>query len=424
MSGTVLGGVSIAVFLCTVVLGVKKKINLGILAIPIAFALGFFIRTEGGTMSSVALKGEPLTSLFPFNIFWVTLSVSMMLNVGASNGTFDIVIKKLVKLANGRRALLPVYIFLIMFVVSAFGGGSSGIVVLLCTIAATIAKDQEIDPVFMLLSVLCGAGAAIGAPVSIIAIICNSYTQDLWQSTVAPGYMMLRGFILAALNFAVIYVLFKGWKLKSRPVKKDEAVGKMTGKQILTLLGMALFIALGLVVGFDLGLSAFVVTAILLLLGCADEKEIIMTVPWSSILMISGMCMLIGTVEAAGGIDLLTKTLSFFMNKYTVKPQYSVIGSLLSMVSSMTGVVLPSMIPTMPDIAVQTGVSPLALVTALACGGEAVCACPVSSMGAIALGIMSTNKNWDSAVLFKKMMLCALVLMVSSALWAALGVVG
>lgn len=424
MSEAVLGGVSIAVFLCTVILGVKKKINLGILAISVAFILGFFIQADGGVMSSVVLKGKPITSLFPFNIFWMTLSVSLMLNVGASNGTFDIVIKKLVKLANGKRALLPVYIFIIMFGVSAIGGGSSGIVVLLCTIAATIAKDQEIDPVFMLLSVLCGAAAAVGSPVSIIAIICNSYTQDLWQSQIAPGYMLLRGAAIAVLNFAVIYVFFKGWKLENRPAQKSEDVKNLTRKQIITLLGMGLFIVLGLAVGFDLGLSAFIVTAILLLLGCADEKEVISSVPWSSIIMISGMCMLIGTVEAAGGIDLLTNTLSHFMNRYTVKPLYSIIGSLLSMVSSMTGVVLPSMIPTMPSIAAQTGVNPLALVTALACGGEAVCACPVSSMGAIALGIMSTNKNWDSSSLFKKMMICSVILMISSALWAAIGIGG
>ncbi len=422
MNPTVLAVLSLIVFVLTVLLGVKRKINLGILGISAAFLLGFLILTEGGSMSAVSLKGKPLTSLFPFNIFWMTLSVSLMLNIGSTNGTFDIVIKKLVRVAKGNRAMLPVFIFLIMFVVSAVGGGSSGIVVLLCTIAATIAKDQDIDPVFLLLSVLCGAAAAVGSPVSIIAIICNSYTQDLWQQTVAPGYMMLRGFAIAALNFVVIYVFFKGWKLKKRPQEKEEALGKLNSKQILTLVGMGVFVVLGMVVGFDLGLSAFIVTALLLFLGCADEKEVIANVPWASIIMIAGMCILIGTVEAAGGIKLLTDTLGLLMNKYTVKPLYSLIGSLLSMVSSMTGVVLPSMIPTMPQIALQTGVNPLALVTALACGGEAVVTCPVSSMGAIALGIMSMNKDWDSAELFKKLMTCSIILMITSAVWAAIGI--
>ncbi len=422
MNETVLAILSLAVFVGTVVLGVKRKLNLGILGISAAFLLGFLILTDSGSMSSVALKGKPLTSLFPFNIFWMTLSVSLMLNIGSANGTFDIVIKKLVRVAKGNRAMLPVFIFLIMFVVSAVGGGSSGIVVLLCTIAATIAKDQDIDPVFLLLSVLLGAAAAVGSPVSIIAIICNDYTQELWQQAIAPGYMMLRGFAIAALNFVVIYVFFKGWKLKKRPAEKEEALGKLNRKQILTLVGMGIFVILGMVVGFDLGLSAFIVTALLLLLGCADEKEVIANVPWSSIIMISGMCILIGTVEAAGGIKLLTNTLSLLMNKYTVKPLYSMIGSLLSMVSSMTGVVLPSMIPTVPEIAIQTGVNPLAIVTALACGGEAVVTCPVSSMGAIALGIMSTNKEWDSAELFRKLMVSSVILMISSALWAAIGI--
>lgn len=416
--------ISLAVFVGVIALGIKKKMNLGFLAISTAFILGLFVMVDGGTMSSPELRGAPILSLFPFSIFWMTLSVSLMLNVGSSNGTFDLVIKKIVYLANGRRALIPIYIFVIMFIACSVGAGTTGVMVLLCTIAATIAKDQDIDPLFMLLSALSGTAVAIGSPVAVIGIICNGLSQDLWGEQIAPSYMYPRGALMAVLSFVVIYIMFRGWKLERWNVSKGEQLPKLNRKQIYTLIGLLFFAVLSIGVGFEMGLIAFLIATVLLLLGCADEAEVIKDVPWSTIIMISGMCMLIGVVQATGGIDLLTGGLSKLMNQYTVKPLYSILGSLLAMVSSITGVVLPTMIPTIPDIASQVGVNPYSLVTALAFGANITCASPISALGAVALGIMGSNPKWDSSQLFKRMFFYAFVLMGVSALWAALGIVG
>ncbi len=422
MNTLVIGWVSLAVFVGTIILGIKRNVNLGILAISVSFLLGFFVYAEGGAMSAAELNGTPITSLFPFNIFWLTLSVSLMLNVGSVNGTFDVIIKKMVGLTKGRRALIPIYIFVIMFIACSVGAGSTGVVVLLCTIAATIADDQDIDPVFMLLSVLSGSSVSIGSPVAIMGIICNSFSEELWGEPIAPGYMYPRSAVMAVLSFAVIYIMFRGWKLERWPEEKQEETSKLGREQKLTLLGLLVFVVLSIVLKYEMGLVAFLITAALLLLKCADEEKVIREVPWSSILLIVGMCMLISVVRIAGGMDLVTGALSKLMNQYTVKPLYSILGSLLAMVSSLTGVVLPTMIPTVPEIAAQTGVNPYSIVTALAYGGNITCASPLCSMGAIALGIMSTNPKWDSSQLFKKMLLYSFILMGAAALWAAVGI--
>lgn len=424
MNTQMIGWISLLIFILTIIAGIKKKVNLGILAIAVGFMLGFFVNVEGGSMSSLALRGKPITALFPFNIFWMIVSVSLMLNVGSVNGAFDIVIKKLVNLAGGRRALIPVYVFIIMTIACTLGMGTSGVVILLCTIAATIAKDQDIDPIFMLLSVLTGTTVSVGSPVAVIGIICNGYSEELWGQQIAPSYMLPHALAMAVLSFAFVYLMFRGWKLERWPKTKAEDVPKLNGKQIISLLGMAGFIVLSIVAGFDIGLSAFLVAAVLLLFGCADEKKVIATVPWSSVLLICGMCMLIGIVQQAGGMELLTNVLKTMMNRYTVKPLYSIIGSLLAMVSSITGVILPSMLPTIPDIAVASDVNPFAVVTALAFGANCTVTCPVSSMGAIALGIMSTNPKWDSGALFKRLFLWAFIMMGVAALLAGIGIAG
>ena len=424
MNSVMIGWISLIVFVLTIFVGVKKKVNLGILALGVGFILGLFVYVEGGTMSSLALKGKPITSLFPFNIFWMIVSVSLMLNVGAVNGAFDIVIKKLVNLAGGRRSLIPIYVFLIMMISCVLGMGTSGVVILLCTVAANIARDQKIDPIFMLLSVLTGTTAAIGSPVAIIGIICNGYAEEFWGQKIAPNFMLPHAVALATCSFIFVYVVFKGWKLERWPKTKAEDIPKLNGKQILSLVGLGAFILLSIVAGFDIGLSAFLVAAVLLLLGCADEKKVIATVPWSSVILISGMSMLIGIVKVAGGMELLTNALKVLMNRFTVKPLYSMIGSLLAMVSSTTGVILPSMVPTIPDIAVSTGVNPFALVTALAFGANSTVTSPISSMGAIALGVMSGNPEWNSSTLFKRQLFWAVLMMCAASLWAAIGVAG
>ena len=422
MGSTMLSWLSIVVFIGVIYIGIQKKVNLGILATGAAFLLGFLVDTGSGVMSSAALKGAPITSQFPFSIFWLTVSVSLMLNVGSENGTFDLIIRRLVSLARGRRSIIPIVVFCTMMVICSVGAGSTGIVVLLCTIAATIAKDQDIDPVFMLLAVLSGATVAIGSPVAVIGIVCNSLAEQIWGEQIAPGYMYLRALVMAVLSFAVIYIIFRGWKLERWPVAPQTEKQLLNKSQKITLAGYAVFIVLAIFLKLDMGLAAFLVASVLLLLKCADEKAVIANVPWSSVLLICGMCMLIGVVKEAGGMDLLTSLLGKLMNHYTVKPIYSIIGSILSMVSSVTGVVLPTMIPTIPEIAAETAVNPYALVTALAYGGNITCVCPISSMGAIALGIMSTNPKWDSNELFKKMMKCSFIMMGVAALWAAVGI--
>lgn len=423
MNSQAIAIISLIVLVATIFVGVKKKINLGILGLAVAFVFGFFVQVEGGAMSSAALGGKPFLELFPMKIFWPILGISLMLSVGNINGTYNIAIKWMTKLANGKRRLLPIIVFLIMTVAVYLGVGTSGVVVLLCTIATNIAYDQDIDPVFMLMSVLCGCFIGVASPMSIIGIICNNYAEE-YYGQVYTSVSIVRALVMCLIMFVIVYVGFKGWKLEDWEPMKSEDIPKMDKKQWMTLGGLAAFIILGLVFKFDLGLCGILIATILLICGCADQKKVIADVPWGSIIMISGMCILVGVVSAAGGMDLLVSALSSVATKITVKPIYALIGGIMGLVSSITSVILPTMLPTIPELAAGTGVQPFSLFLALAFCANATCCCPVSSMGAIAHGIMSGKNKWDSDVMFKKMLLWSAILMVSVAIMAAVGVCG
>lgn len=424
MNSEMIATISLVLFVVTVIIGVKMKFNLGLLGLAVAFILGFFVQVEGGSMSAAALGGKPFTALFPMKIFWPVLGVSLMLGVGNTNGTYDIAIHWLTRLAGGRRALLPPLLFVAMTIVVTLGIGSAGATMLFCTIAVNIAYDQDIDPVFMLMCLLCGCFSGVGSPFSMLGIINNNYAMEYYGERIAPGYLYPRTLIMSCICFAVLYISFKGWKLERWPKQKLDEMEKMNRKQILTLIGFFAFMFLSLVCGLDLGLCGILIAAVLVLLGCADQKKIIAEVPWNSIVMIAGMCIFAGVVKEAGGMDLLTNILLKVMNHTTVKPIYALIGGLLGLVSSITSVVMPSMMPTIPGVATATGVNPYALMLALSfCANTCSCS-PVNSMGAMAYGIMGGKKKWDQDAVFKKQFVWSFIMLAVVVVLATVGICG
>ena len=86
------------------------------------------------------------------------------------------------------------------------------------------------------------------------------------------------------------FIFFKGWKFDKplESVELEEA-SHFSPKQILTLIGLLAMIACVVVFGFDVGLTSLVIGTILLVCGCADEKVVIKSIPWNTILMVLGV---------------------------------------------------------------------------------------------------------------------------------------
>lgn len=425
MEVSALSVISLVVLVVTIVVGIKKKINLGVLGLAVAFVFGFFVKNaDGVALSSAALGGKPFIALLPTKIFWPIIGISLMLNIGNENGAYGIAIRALTSICRGRRALMPLLIFAVMAAVVSLGLSSAGVNMLLITIAISIAYDQDIDPVFMFMSVLCGCFAGCVSPLSTIGIINNGYYQEFYGTNFCTIENYLRCLALCCLCMVVLYIGFKGFKLEKWPVEKSVNLTKPNREQAISLIGLAAFVVLALVFKLDLALSGILVATVMVLLGCADIKKIIAQVPWATIVMICGMCILVGVVQQAGGLQLLTDTLKLVMNKWTVKPIYALIGGILGLVSSMTSVICPTMLPTIPDIAASTGVAPAALFLSLTFVANTTAGCPFNSLGGMACGVAAGRNKWDNDKVFRGMLWWSLILMVAASVFCALGVAG
>lgn len=96
---------------------------------------------------------------------------------------------------------------------------------------------------------------------------------------------------------------------------------------------------------------------------------------------------LMGVTKIMGGIDLLSEFLSKLMNRITAVPVISLTAGLMSWFSSANGVVLPTLIPTMPGIVENLGntVTVLEMIMGIVGGATVAGISPLSTGGSLIL---------------------------------------
>ncbi len=165
----------------------------------------------------------------------------------------------------------------------------------------------------------------------------------------------------------------------------------------------------GIVLGkLDIGLTAFLGASVLLLLKVVDETEAIVSVNWSVILMVCGVGMFMNVCKNSGGIDLLTEALANTMNEQTVAPLMAVSGGLMSAFSSASGVVMPTLIPTVPKLVSTVGGDVTVVISSLILGAHLVTNSPFSPLGALAITSMRGDTA-DKDKLFRQMLIFAII---------------
>lgn len=115
----------------------------------------------------------------------------------------------------------------------------------------------------------------------------------------------------------IIFLVFKGFQIKEPQSKEKEILPAFTQKQIITLVGFLAMIVASAFFKRNVGLISFAVAVVLLLLNVADEKVVIKGVPWSTLLMVTGIGMLMNIVSDVGGVALMSNGLASIMTPKT-----------------------------------------------------------------------------------------------------------
>ena len=256
--------------------------------------------------------------------------------------------------------------------------------------------------------------------ISSSGIIAQTLGKEQGVENYTPVFLSCM--LISSILFLLFFVLFGGIKLKDVP-SAGTGGRKITydRDQKITLAVILLTILLIAIFGFVTGSTAFLGGLVLLLLRTVDQKEAIKGIAWPTILLISGMGILINVVNLSGGISAMTALLSKAMTSKTAAPLICVIAGMMSSVSSASGVVMPTLIPTIGELsrALGSDVSMSGLLAGIVVGAHVVTASPLSTLGAMCLS--SANEKTDKQKMFTQMIIIGFSSVVIASVLGGLG---
>lgn len=331
--------ISLVTLVIVVAFGFWRKVNIGVLAIGFSLILG----TICGMTDKEILAG------FDAKLFATLVGVTFLFSIAQVNGTLELLANKAVAMVGKKSYLVPIIIFLVSGILSAIGPGNIPIGSLMTVVAVTIAVGMKQNPIlYALLAKLASNAFAITplTPAGIIATDLGAKVNEFGFEIPLMLNVMLWGVILAV-AFCIMYRLDK---MKPEVHLNKENLAKFNKDQIITLIGMAVMVVLVAGFGQNVGLVSFLIASILMILKVGNQKKALAAVPWGTLILICGVGVLMNIVETVGGIELLSNGLLSIMNKATARPILAGTSGLLSFFSSTTGVVMPTLMPTVPSI--------------------------------------------------------------------------
>ncbi|MDY3868065.1 MAG: SLC13 family permease [Pyramidobacter sp.] len=401
---------SLVVLVGVIALSVVTKKNCGIIALVAAYLLGTF--AVGMKASAIYAAG------WPMGVFFIALSTTFLFSVATVNGTVEVMAKNIAFFAGGSARLLPVIFFIGGAVISGIGAGGL-VVAIIMPIALFVAVENKIPVIMMSLVTMGGIMVGGLSPLAINGIVANRLAIE--QGITNYSALWIPYGVSMTLFSVAAYIVFGGITLPRAENCSGNRFTPFDRNQTLTLTAIAVLLVGVIAFKQDLGLLAFACGGVLLLLNAADQKKVIASMPWGTILLICGMAVLLKVVVTAGGITLLSEKLKTVLSPRSAQPIFVALGGLMGAVSSGTGVVMPTLIPLAADIAKQMPEvgSPLALIIAVIVGTNGVVISPLSTVGGLC--VASAPEGVDRDKLYNQLLLSAVIFCAGSAVAAFMG---
>lgn len=388
----------VSAIILAIALGYITRVNIGLFAIAFAYLIGAF---------AMDMRPGDIIGLWPLRIFFVIFAVCLFYSFAMINGTLEKLAGHLLYRCRKFPFLLPYAIFATAAIIAAMGAGYYTVLAFMAPVTLILCRRTGMGLIVGGLAVNYGALSGANFVSSQSGIIFRGLMVNagipedaafvmafhIFMATLILPVIVITGFVLAGRRKADL----------AREIAADRPE-PLTSQQrttlILTLAMMGLVLAAPLAalafpanetVAFinskiDIGLIASIFAVIALLLKLGDERKAIAAVPWSTLIMICGMGMLIALAIRAGTIEALAQWISSNIPAVMVPVMMGIVGGIMSLFSSTLGVVTPALFPMVPPLAAQMGLDPTLLFVATVVGAQATSISPFSSGGSLILG--------------------------------------
>ena len=431
--------IAFLVLIAAFAVGSLTSISAGLLALVAAFGVGALLAD---------MPVKEVIDLFPSGLFLILVGATLLFGIVRITGTIDLLAYWAERLAGGRRLLVPVLMFLLTAILSAAGAFTPAAIAIVAPVALALGSRFGISTLAMGLVVVQGANAGAFSPVNPFGVLSNLMLDKAGASGDTLKlfvYCFLFNAVLAVIAYAGVQALV------NRRLRDDDAAdGKTDGKtdgetdgaggsapapvetgpasggvatavrpetatptptkvevspmRVLTLIGLVALLVLTTVLGIDVGVASLVIALALIIVKPSVQKPAVETMPWSAILLVTGIVTYVGVLEAMGALADLQSGIEGLGNSSVAALITSYVVGIISAFASTTGtlgVISPIVVP----IAGDPMLTSIGVVTAVSISSSVVDTSPMSTSGAL---LMASAQPKDERLFFRALLLWAI----------------
>ena len=288
------------------------KVTIALIGAGLTILLGLV--SQNRTIGD-ALNPHYFVNFIDFNVIFLLVSMMILVLIATKSGVFTWIANELLKFTKGHPIKILFALGLFTAIVSAFLDNVTT-VILVMPITFAIAKQLDINPVPMLIteifaSNIGGTSTLIGDPPNIIIGSAAGFSFMDFVVELAPVVALILLVVLAFLAFVFKKDLVTTEEKMKRVAEIDNSKTITDKKHMIRSMSV-----LGLVIlGFMLHDITHIETCIVAMVGASilllfeKPTEILREVEWNTIFFFIGLFIIIGGLEASGGIKLMAEWL-------------------------------------------------------------------------------------------------------------------
>ena len=286
------------------------KVTIALLGGALTILLGLVSQTKA---LGDGINPHYFINFIDFNVIFLLVSMMVIVSITTRSGVFNWIANELLKFTKGHPVKVLCALGLFTAITSAFLDNVTT-VILIMPITFAIAKKLDIDPIPFLLteifsSNIGGTATLIGDPPNIIIGSAGGLSFIDFVKELTPVILVIMCVVITILSF-----IFRK-KLHASQDKMDE-VAQIDNSHTITdkalMIRSTLVLAL-VILGFMLHDVTHIETCVVAMLGASillifeKPNEILQDVEWNTIFFFIGLFIIIGGLEASGGIKLMAE---------------------------------------------------------------------------------------------------------------------
>ncbi|MEW9872609.1 SLC13 family permease [Arthrobacter sp. HS15c] len=437
------------------------------LVLVAAFAIGSFTKINAGLLATVAAFGvgtllagmsiKDVIGQFPAGLFFILVGATLLFAIVRINGTIDLLAYWAERLAGDRKILVPILMFLLTAALASAGAFTPAAIAIVAPVGLALGMRFGISTLAMGLVIVQGANAGAFSPVNPFGVLANKMLDGAGAadgSFKLYAYCFVFNAILAAIAYVLVQAIMKrraakeearlqggetggakhdggaaapavssasapsgsGTAVLTAPAQTSVAAGSATRTgpekvaatpmRILTLVGIAALLVLTTVLGIDVGVASLVIATVLIVLDSDVQKPAVESMPWSAIILVTGIVTYVGMLEEMGALKELQEGIAGLGNSSLAALITSYVVAIVSAFASTTGT-LGVISPVVAPIAMDPLLTPIGVVTAIAISSSVVDVSPMSTSGAL---LMASAQPKDERMFFRALLLWAIAM--------------